>query len=265
MPVQYDVAVPGSDGWLVSFPGLLRTFPGLLRGAIGANIWQRTSCPFSSLVECSAPMAKKLKRAVAAATKSAAPKKLVSKKTPTRKSSPASSKKPAAKTAGRSSAARGKTARYWLVKSEPDAFSIDDLARSKKQTTHWDGVRNYQARNILRDEMRLGDLVLFYHSNAKPPGIAGVTRVVAEGYPDHTAFDPQDKHYDPKSKRGDPTWYMVDLQLVEKFPNELGLPQLKEVPALSDMMLLRRGARLSVQPVAAAEFKTILKLAKQTS
>jgi predicted RNA-binding protein with PUA-like domain len=147
--------------------------------------------------------------------------------------------------------------RFWLLKSEPEVFSIDDLEKSKHQTTYWDGVRNYQARNFLRDEMKLGDLVLFYHSNAKPPGIAGVAKVVREGYPDHTAFDKNDEHFDPKSKPEDPTWYMVDVQLVEKFDQPLSLPELRELPALSKMALLQRGSRLSVQPVSPNEFKTI--------
>lgn len=153
--------------------------------------------------------------------------------------------------------------RYWLVKSEPDVFSIDALASAEDQTTFWDGVRNYQARNTMRDDMKVGDLVLYYHSNAKPPGIAGVAKVVREGYPDHTAFDPQDKHFDPKSKKSEPTWYMVDIQLVEKFKRELPLPELKATPELDGMVLLQKGSRLSVQPVREAEFKTVLKLAKK--
>lgn len=153
--------------------------------------------------------------------------------------------------------------RYWLVKSEPDAFSIDDLADSPDQTTCWDGVRNYQARNTMRDDMKTGDEVIFYHSNAKPPGIAGTAQIVAEGYPDHTAFDPKDKHYDPKSKKSDPTWYMVDIKLIEKFEHELSLPELKATPQLDGMVLLQRGSRLSVQPVSPEHFKAIKKLAKQ--
>jgi len=153
-------------------------------------------------------------------------------------------------------------ARYWLLKSEPDVFSIDDLARAAKQTTHWDGVRNYQARNTLRDDMKLGDLVLFYHSNAKPPGIAGIARVVREGYPDHTAWDPADDHFDPKSDRNDPTWMMVDIRLVEKFPREVSLPELREIPTLADMVLLRKGSRLSVQPVTPSEYAAITAAAR---
>lgn len=159
---------------------------------------------------------------------------------------------------------KGVPCRFWLVKSEPECFSIDDLAAAKGQTTFWDGVRNYQARNMLRDQMQLGDRVLFYHSNAKPPGIAGVVEVVRAGYPDTTAFDPKHEHYDPKSRRETPTWYMVDLKLIEKFPRELGLPELRQVSQLAGMTLLQRGSRLSVQPVSPQEFKTVLRLAQST-
>ena len=151
--------------------------------------------------------------------------------------------------------------RCWLVKSEPDVFSIDDLAKAKNQTTHWDGVRNYQARNTLRDSMKLSDLVLFYHSNATPPAIVGVARVVKEGYPDHTAFDPKDDHYDPKSKKDNPTWYMVDIQFEQKFAEPLTLPMLKAEFSLEGMELVRRGSRLSVQPVRPHEFEIVLQLA----
>ena len=150
--------------------------------------------------------------------------------------------------------------RYWLMKSEPHVFSIDDLAKSEGQTTFWDGVRNYQARNTMRDEMKKGDLVLFYHSNAKPPGIAGIAKVAREGYPDHTAFDPQDKHFDPKSKKSEPTWYMVDIKLVKKFKEELTLPDLKSNEKLDGMVLLQKGSRLSVQPVSEQHFRLIEKL-----
>lgn len=148
--------------------------------------------------------------------------------------------------------------RYWLLKSEPDVFSIDDLKKAKQQTTHWDGVRNYQARNTLRDDMKIGDRVLFYHSNANPPGIAGIAEVVRAGYPDFTAWDETDDHFDPKSNPEKPTWIMVDIKFVEKFAKELSLTELREMPALADMVLLRKGSRLSVQPVTAAEFQTIL-------
>jgi len=150
-------------------------------------------------------------------------------------------------------------ARYWLMKSEPGAYSIDDLKREGQ--TFWDGVRNYQARNLMRDEMKVGDRVLFYHSNATPPGVAGLARVVREGYPDHTARDPHDAHYDPKASHENPRWHMVDIEFEEKFPQILGLGQLREVKELQEMVLLNR-SRLSVQPVRPAEFKTIVKLAK---
>jgi predicted RNA-binding protein with PUA-like domain len=157
------------------------------------------------------------------------------------------------------------TGRYWLVKSEPDCFSIDDLKSAPKQTTYWDGVRNYQARNTLRDEMRIGDLVLYYHSNAKPPAVVGLAQVVREGYPDFTAFDPHSDHFDPKSKLDSPTWFMVDLKFVEKFARDIGLDELRQHSSLSAMVLLQRGSRLSVQPVRPNEFKTILGIAKSMS
>ena len=113
--------------------------------------------------------------------------------------------------------------KYWLLKTEPDCYSIDDLAKEKKKTTHWDGVRNYQARNMLRDEMKVGDRVLFYHSSCDPPGVAGTAEIVKEGYPDFTAFDPNEKHYDAKSKQEDPRWFMVDVKLIEKFPELIPL------------------------------------------
>ena len=152
--------------------------------------------------------------------------------------------------------------KYWLFKSEPSAFSIQDLAASKKKTTCWDGVRNYQARNFLRDEIKVGDRVLYYHSNADPPAVVGVAKVVRDGYPDHTAWDPNDKHYDPKSSAQNPRWYMVDIQLEQIFAKPLSLAELKEVAALKDMELLRKGSRLSVQPVRKREFDRIVKLAK---
>jgi predicted RNA-binding protein with PUA-like domain len=153
--------------------------------------------------------------------------------------------------------------KYWLVKTEPESFSIDDLAASPGQTTFWSGVRNYQARNFLRDEMRLGEQVLFYHSNADPPAVVGVAEVVREGYPDHTAWDEADDHFDPKSTPEKPVWFMVDLKFVQKFPRPLSLAELREVPALANMELLRTGSRLSVQPVTKSEFEAVLKLARK--
>jgi predicted RNA-binding protein with PUA-like domain len=151
--------------------------------------------------------------------------------------------------------------KFWLFKSEPDAFSIDDLARASGQTTFWDGVRNYQARNFLRDSIRPGDGVLFYHSSTDPMAIVGSARVVNGGYPDHTAFDPQDPHYDPDSDRDDPTWYMVDIRLTQVFPEPLTRDRLLKAPALKKMMLLQRGSRLSIQPVTSAEWVAVHKLA----
>jgi predicted RNA-binding protein with PUA-like domain len=152
--------------------------------------------------------------------------------------------------------------RHWLVKSEPDVFSIDDLAAAPKRTTHWDGVRNYQARNFMRDEMARGDEVFFYHSNCAEPGIAGIAKVVREGYPDHTAFDPRDPHYDPESDRANPRWFMVDLKFERKLARVISLAELKRYAdgALREFVLLRRGNRLSVLPVSDEEWRFILSL-----
>ena len=147
---------------------------------------------------------------------------------------------------------------YWLVKSEPDEFSIDDLYRRPKRTEHWDGVRNYQARNFMRDGMKKGDQVFFYHSNCDTPGIVGIARVVREAYPDHTAFDPEDPHYDPKSDPENPRWLMVDVKYVRKLKRTIPLSELKDNPALEDMALVRKGNRLSVMPVTAEQWQTIL-------
>ncbi|HET9962723.1 MAG TPA: EVE domain-containing protein [Nitrospiraceae bacterium] len=154
-----------------------------------------------------------------------------------------------------------RTCRYWLVKSEPEAFSIDDLKRSPRQTTCWDGVRNYQARNYLRS-MQPGDGVLFYHSNADPPAIVGLAEVVRKAYPDPTQFDRNDSHFDPASDPEKPRWEMVDIRFVRKFGQALPLDQLRQRAALKGMELLRKGSRLSVQPVAESEWKDILKLAR---
>ena len=150
---------------------------------------------------------------------------------------------------------------YWLIKSEPDVFSFADLQAAPKKTTHWDGVRNYQARNTLRDEMKQGDRCFYYHSNAEPSGIAGICEVVREGYPDHTAFDKKDPHHDPKSKADAPTWYMVDVKAVKPFPRLIALGELREVAALKGMVLLQKGSRLSVQPVTKKEWETICAMA----
>jgi predicted RNA-binding protein with PUA-like domain len=147
--------------------------------------------------------------------------------------------------------------RYWLVKSEPDAFSFDDLMASPDRTTCWDGVRNYQARNTMRDDMKRGDLVLFYHSSTEPAAIVGVAEVVREAYPDHTAFDAKDPHFDPKSRRDEPTWMMVDLRAVEALAKPLTLAELRGAPGLEKMTLLQKGSRLSVQPVTAGEWEIV--------
>jgi predicted RNA-binding protein with PUA-like domain len=152
--------------------------------------------------------------------------------------------------------------RHWLLKSEPESFSWDDLEKSPRKTTHWHGVRNYQARNLMRDEMKKGDLAFFYHSSADPTGIVGICEVVREGYPDGSAFDAKDEmYYDPKSKPDAPTWFMVDVKAVRRFPRILELAELKKVKALSRMVLLQRGSRLSVQPVTAKEWGAICALA----
>lgn len=149
------------------------------------------------------------------------------------------------------------TRQYWLLKTEPGAFSFDDLWKAPKRTTFWDGVRNFQARNTLRDRMKAGDLVFIYHSSTDPTGIVGIAEVVREGYPDPTAFDPKDSHYDPKSKRESPTWYVVDVKAVERIEPIITLEELRGVKGLEKMVLLQRGSRLSVQPVAADEWKVI--------
>lgn len=146
---------------------------------------------------------------------------------------------------------------HWLLKSEPEMTSYADLAKAPKRTTYWDGVRNYQARNTLRDLMKKGDLCFFYHSNADPTGIAGICEVVREGYPDFTAFDPKHEHYDPKSRPESPTWYMVDVKAVRAMPRIITLAELKGLKGLERMVLLQKGSRLSVQPVTAKEWAVI--------
>lgn len=153
--------------------------------------------------------------------------------------------------------------RYWLFKSEPDVYSIADLEADTNQTTFWDGVRNYQARNMLRDDIQPGDRVLFYHSNAKPPAVAGLATVVRGGYPDFTAWDPASAHPDPKSTAENPTWYMADIRFDEAFPHPLPLDVLRGVAGLEKMELLRKGSRLSIQPVTKAEFDLVVKTAKK--
>ena len=153
--------------------------------------------------------------------------------------------------------------KYWLMKSEPSCFSIDDLSHASNQTSCWDGVRNYQARNFMRDDMQVGDLVFFYHSNCQPPGIAGIAEVVRAAYPDFTAWDPESEHPDMKSTPENPRWYMVDIQFRKKFKRLLSLEALKHHPELRNMLLLRKGNRLSVLPVSAEEWAYTLHLAEE--
>lgn len=149
---------------------------------------------------------------------------------------------------------------YWLVKSEPGAYSWADLLSEEDQTAEWDGVRNYQARNILRDQMKVGDGVLFYHSNAKPMAVVGTAVVVREGYPDDTAWDPDSEHPDPKSTPDKPIWYMVDIKAQVRFADTVTPDEMKTVPELADMMVLKRGNRFSISPVTQAEFEMVVKL-----
>ncbi len=147
---------------------------------------------------------------------------------------------------------------YWLMKSEPDCFSIDDLKACPDSTDRWDGVRNYQARNFLRDQIRVGDGVLFYHSNCKEPAIVGLARVVREGYPDLTALDPREKHFDPKASDEKPIWFVVDVQYLCHLPYPLTRDDLRRHPVLSGMDVLRKGNRLSVQPVTREQWREVL-------
>ena len=149
--------------------------------------------------------------------------------------------------------------KYWLMKSEPHVYSWDDLEKDGK--THWDGVRNYQARNIMRDDMVVGDMVLFYHSNCKPPHVAGVAKVCQESYPDHTAQDPESKYYDPKASVENPRWVMVDIEPISTMTS-VGLPELRSNGDLEGMPLLQKGQRLSVQPVNRIHFEIICKMGR---
>lgn len=150
---------------------------------------------------------------------------------------------------------------YWLMKTEPDVYSMDDLLAEKKQTCIWEGIRNYQARNFMRDDMKNGDQVLIYHSNAKPPGVIGIAEVVKEAYPDPYQFDETSNYFDPKSSKDNPRWIAVDVKAIRKMDRLISLKELKEIDALSEMRLLQRGNRLSVMPVAKKEFNLITKLA----
>jgi len=150
--------------------------------------------------------------------------------------------------------------RYWLLKTEPETFSFDDLVRAPARTTGWNGVRNYQARNFLRDAMKKGDRVLIYHSSADPPAVVGEAEIAREGYPDPTQFDRKDDHFDPDSAPHEPRWYQVDVRALRKLPKEVPLPLIRETPALRKMALVQRGQRLSVQPVTEAEYEAIVAL-----
>lgn len=147
---------------------------------------------------------------------------------------------------------------YWLMKSEPDAFGIDDLASRPGMTEHWDGVRNYQARNMMRDQMRIGDQILFYHSNCEPPGVVGVAEVAKESYPDFTAWDPESKYFDPSGPQDKPRWFMVDVKFVRKLKRTISLHEMRENAALMEMPLVRKGTRLSVMPVTPDQWNCIL-------
>ena len=150
---------------------------------------------------------------------------------------------------------------HWLIKSEPEAFSIDDLENAPNGTEHWDGIRNYQARNFMRDDMNVGDLAFFYHSNCKPPGIVGICEVVSEAYPDHTAFDPNEKYYDARSDPENPRWLMVDMKFRRRTRRMITLEEIKaNADRLEDFPLIRRGNRLSIMPVSKAHWDFILSL-----
>jgi predicted RNA-binding protein with PUA-like domain len=152
--------------------------------------------------------------------------------------------------------------KYWLIKSEPSVFSIDDLINSPNQTTYWEGVRNYQARNYLKNEMKKGDKAIFYHSNANPPSAVGIVEIVKEGYPDFTAFDKNHKYYDPKSSPENPIWFMVDVKFVSKFKNVVTLEEIKKNPKLSKLKLVQKGNRLSVMPITKEEFEEIINMSE---
>ena len=151
--------------------------------------------------------------------------------------------------------------RVWLMKSEPDVFSIDDLRNSPQRTAGWEGVRNYQARNYMRDEMRKGDPVLFYHSSCPVPGIAGLAEVARESHPDPTALDSQSPYFDPRASEEEPRWFMVSVRFQRKFSEIIPLSRLREIPDLAEMPLLQRGQRLSIQPVTPEQYEVILKVA----
>ncbi len=158
-------------------------------------------------------------------------------------------------------AAHSSARRYWLFKSEPSAFSIDHLAKASKQTAPWDGVRNYQARNFLRDDVQVGDQVLFYHSREEPLGVFGTMQIARAGYPDFTAFDPKSKYYDASSDPDNPRWMMVDVKLIQKFPEPITREMLAQDTTTASMLVMKRGMRLSIQPVTFDEWKAVHRLA----
>ena len=151
----------------------------------------------------------------------------------------------------------------WLIKSEPGAFSFDDLLAAKNRTTIWDGVRNYQARNFMRDGMKVGDKILYYHSSTAQPGVVGIAEVASEPYPDPTQFDPKSRYFDPKSSREQPRWVTVDVRAVEALPRTVTLAEMKEEPSLAGLKLVQRGSRLSVMPVSGPEYRRIVAMAQQ--
>ncbi len=153
---------------------------------------------------------------------------------------------------------------YWLLKSEPDTFSIDDLARARGQRTEWDGIRNYQVRNMIRDRIKTGDLAFFYHSNCRPPGIVGIVEVVRSAYPDPSAWNPRSPYFDPKSDPQQPRWLMFDVRLVKRFDRTISLKELRSEPRLAEMTLLKRGNRLSITPVDEKQWQLILALSRHT-
>jgi predicted RNA-binding protein with PUA-like domain len=152
----------------------------------------------------------------------------------------------------------------WLIKSEPEEFSFDDLRAGPRQSEPWDGVRNYQARNMMRDQMQVGDGVFFYHSNCAEPGIVGLAKVASKSYPDATAFDPEDKHFDPKSDPENPRWFLIDVQYVRKFKRTVSLTELKSYPELAEFQLVKRGNRLSVMPVPDDAWAFVLDLEQRS-
>ena len=151
--------------------------------------------------------------------------------------------------------------RYWLFKSDPDTYGLPHLKKERGKQAMWDGVRNFQARNLLRDQVQLGDGVLFYHSQVKPPAVVALAEVIKTGYPDPTQHDPKEKYFDAKSDPGDPRWYAVDIKLTEELKTPVTLPEIKETPGLQEMVLVKR-SRLSIQPVTPAEWKIVVKLGR---